>query len=392
VRLRRRAAGLSVGAAILFVIGTNAEAGWLFVLAALLLGAVVAGIVVPLVALRGLDVELVAPAETRQGVDTAVQLAIVNHGRGVRWGVVASDDHIGGATTSVGAIRPGEQVEVGTVRGAPRRGEAHTAWVELRSAAPFGVAERRRLLPADVTTLVLPRVVPLGALPFIDLASSREAAADTEARRGQGPEYLGVREFRPGDPIRQVHWRLTARHGELVVRDLEEHRVPRLAIWIDTGSGVDALDEACSAAASIVSSASATGVGVRLAAATADGPAVVSRASSLVLHRWLARLRPADVSAETAIGWLAGGALRGVGTLVAISRAEAVGPAARAALDALARVVPRVVLVTTGEGGRVGAASGAITEVPWLGQDGFGAAAPPAAPLRVADPSVGARA
>ena len=391
MRLRRRAAGLSVGAVILFVIGTNAEAGWLFVLAALLLGAVVAGIVVPLVALRGLDVVLVAPAETRQGVDTAVQLAIVNHGRGVRWGVVASDDHIGGATTSVGAIRPGEQVEVGTVRGAPRRGEAHTAWVELRSAAPFGVAERRRRLPADVTTLVLPRVVPLGALPFIDLASSREAAADTEARRGQGPEYLGVREFRPGDPIRQVHWRLTARHGELVVRDLEEHRVPRLAIWIDTGSGDDALDEACSAAASIVSSASATGVGVRLAAATADGPAVVSRASSLVLHRWLARLRPADVSAETAIGWLAGGALRGVGTLVAISRAEAVGPAARAALDALARVVPRVVLVTTGEGGRVGAASGAITEVPWLGQDGFGAAAPPAAPLRVADPSVGAR-
>jgi len=392
VRLRRRAAGLSVGAVILFVIGTNAEAGWLFVLAALLLGAVVAGIVVPLVALRGLDVELVAPAETRQGVDTAVQLAIVNHGRGVRWGVVASDDHIGGTTTSVGAIRPGEQVEAGTVRGAPRRGEAHTAWVELRSAAPFGVAERRRRLPADVTTLVLPRVVPLGALPFIDLASSREAAADTEARRGQGPEYLGVREFRPGDPIRQVHWRLTARHGELVVRDLEEHRVPRLAIWIDTGSGDDALDEACSAAASIVSSASATGVGVRLAAATADGPAVVSRASSLVLHRWLARLRPADVSAETAIGWLAGGALRGVGTLVAISRAEAVGPAARAALDALARVVPRVVLVTTGEGGRVGAASGAITEVPWLGQDGFGAATPPAAPFWVADLRVGARA
>jgi uncharacterized protein (DUF58 family) len=377
---------------ILFVIGTNAEAGWLFVLAALLLGAVVAGIVVPLVALRGLDVELVAPVETRQGVDTAVQLAIVNHGRGVRWGVVASDDHIGGATTSVGAIRPGERVEVGTVRGGARRGEAHTAWVELRSAAPFGVVERRRRLPADVTTLVLPRVVPLGALPFIDLASSREAAADTEARRGQGPEYLGVREFRPGDPIRQVHWRLTARHGELVVRDLEEHRVPRLAIWIDTGGGDDALDEACSAAASIVSSASTTGVGVRLAAATADGPAVVSRASSLVLHRWLARLRPADVSAETAIGWLAGGALRGVGTLVAISRAEAVGPAARAALDALARVVPRVVLVTTGEGSRVGTASGAITEVPWLGQDGFGAAAPPAAPPRVVDPSVGARA
>jgi uncharacterized protein (DUF58 family) len=135
VRLRRRAAGLSVGAVILFVIGTNAEAGWLFVLAALLLGAVVAGIVVPLVALRGLDVELVAPVETRQGVDTAVQLAIVNHGRGVRWGVVASDDHIGGATTSVGAIRPGERVEVGTVRGGGGGG----------GGAPPGAAASRRM-------------------------------------------------------------------------------------------------------------------------------------------------------------------------------------------------------------------------------------------------------
>ena len=157
----------------------------------------------------------------------------------MRWGVVAHDEHLGGATVYVGTIRPGERALIGTVRGAPRRGEARTGWVELRSAAPFGVAERRRRLPADATTLVLPRVVPLGALPFVDLASSREAATETEPRRGQGPEYLGVREYRPGDPIRQVHWRLTARHGELVVRDLEEHRVPRLALWIDTSIDED---------------------------------------------------------------------------------------------------------------------------------------------------------
>src|SRR3954453_7595447 len=276
MRLRRRAAGLFVGAVVLFVIGTNPQAGRLFVLAALVLGTAVAGIVVPLVALRGLEVELTAPAETRQAVATGVRLAVTNHGRAVRWRIVAHDQHVGGATTYLGAVRPGERVEVGTERGAPRRGEARTAVVELRSAAPFGVAERRRRLPADATTLVLPRVVPLGALPFVALASSREAAVETDGRRGQGPDYLGVREFRPGDPIRQVHWRLTARHGELVVRDLEEHRVPRLAIWVDT-HGDAALDEACSAAASIVASATTTGVGIRLAAATPNGPTVVSR-------------------------------------------------------------------------------------------------------------------
>jgi uncharacterized protein (DUF58 family) len=268
---------------------------------------------------------------------------------------------------------------------------AHTAWVELRSAAPFGVAVRRRRLPADATTLVLPRVVPLGALPFVDLASSREAATENDARRGQGPEYLGVREFRPGDPVRQIHWRLTARHGELVVRDLEEHQVPRLAIWIDTAAGDEALDEACSAAASIVSSASTTGVGVRLAAATADGPSVVSRASSLALHRWLARLATSDVSLERAVGLLAGDAVRGVGTLVVVSRGEAFGSAPLAALETLARVVPRVVLVTTGEGGHDPLVAGGIQVLPWLGEDGFSATTPSGA-ARSVDSSVGARA
>src|SRR3954454_1664309 len=371
MRPRRRATALILGAVVLFVIGTNAEAGWLFVLAALLLGTVVAGLVVPLLALRGLDVELVAPAETRQGLDTPVQLTVTNRKRAVRWGIVAHDLHVGGANMYLGAVRPGERVEVWTERGAPRRGEARTAWVELRSAAPFGVAERRRRLPADATTLVLPRVVPLGALPFVDLASSREAAVETDGRRGQGPDYLGVREFRPGDPIRQVHWRLSARHGELVVRDLEDHRVPRLAIWVDTHD--DAVrDEACSVAASIVSSASATGVGIRLAAAAADGPAVVSRASALALHRWLARLGESDIAAATAIGWLAGDAVRGVGTLVVVAAAEALNEEAGLALGPLARVIQRIVAVTIGSGQPLWHLPDGIEVVRWLGDDGFG--------------------
>src|SRR3954447_11096536 len=141
MRLRRRAAGLAFGAVILFVIGTNAQAGWLFVLAALLLGTVLAGIVVPLVALRGLAVELSAPAETHQGADTRVQLTVTNRGRAVRWGLVASDEHVGGATAYIGSARPRESVEVRTGRGGgPRR------WGGARrgGGACSGAAVRRR--------------------------------------------------------------------------------------------------------------------------------------------------------------------------------------------------------------------------------------------------------
>ena len=112
--------------------------------------------------------------------------------------------------------------------------------------------------------------------------------------------------------------------------------------------GEDALDEACSAAASIVAAATATGVGVRLAAATETGMSLASRSGVQSLHRWLARVSTSDVPAATAIGWLAGDATRGAGTLIAVAGAGVLEPETAASLAALGRVVPRIVLVTVG--------------------------------------------
>ena len=76
MRLRKRAVGLLLGAGILFLIGTNVQAGWLYVIAALLLGALAAGLVLPFAALRGLSIELAAPEEAEQGMPTMVELRV----------------------------------------------------------------------------------------------------------------------------------------------------------------------------------------------------------------------------------------------------------------------------------------------------------------------------
>jgi uncharacterized protein (DUF58 family) len=231
-------------------------------------------------------------------------------------------------------------------------------------------------------TLVLPRLVPIGELSIIETAAAREPAARTDPRRGPGPEYLGVREYRPGDPIRQIHWRLSARHGDLVVRDLEQERTPRLAIWVDTPAGSDdVLDVCCSAAASMIEAATTTGAGVRLAAATPDGPVSVTRARAMDLHRWLARLAPSGIDPSTALGWLGPDALRGVGTLVAIVPRAAAGAAA-ASLGALVGSVPRVVAVVVVDPDDEAAlvedvlarSPAAVDIIPWIDGEGFGAA------------------
>jgi uncharacterized protein (DUF58 family) len=77
--------------------------------------------------------------------------------------------------------------------------------------------------------LVLPRFTSLGSRPRV-----RELEASAAASRaGTGTELFGVREYRPGDPLRRIHWRSSARHGELIVREYEPPGIQSLGIFCD---------------------------------------------------------------------------------------------------------------------------------------------------------------
>jgi len=321
VRPRKRAGALLMGAGVLFLIGTSVQAGWLFVIAALLIGATLAGTVLASGALRGVTATIAAPGEAEQGVETIVELRVSNGGRGARWNVVALDRHLDAATGFVPVLRGGEAIEIATLRVPARRGEIVTSSVELRSSAPFGVAERRRTVPVDSRTLVLPRVFPLGRLPFVEPVPTNEPAFRSAPRRGHGPDYVSVREYRTGDSMRHVHWGLTARHGQVMVREFEQERTRRVAIAIDTerdrGEKWTPLDRACAAAASLADAAAAHGHGSRLLAVTADGTVdVLARADLGEQLRWLARLAPTGVSLASTLDRVDPEDLRGLETIV----------------------------------------------------------------------------
>jgi uncharacterized protein (DUF58 family) len=295
LRPRRRAGALALGAVLLFTVGTSVQAGWLLVLSSILLGSAVAGLLLPLRMVRGIHVERRTPEEAFQGDDVTVDVVVSNQGRGMKLGLELEDTHVSRTRMLVPPLGPGERAVIGTARRASRRGVLDSTEVSLRSGAPFGVARARGSAPATGRTVIYPTVVRLDRVPFLDLVPTRDSAMHTAPRRGSGPEYLGIREYRTGDSMRHVHWPSTARHGQVMVREFEQEHTRRLAIVVDTsadaGEENTPLDAACSVAASVALAAFGRGHGVRLVAAQGGELEVLSRAEPKAFLAWLAELR-----------------------------------------------------------------------------------------------------
>ena len=371
MRLRKRAIGLPLGAGVLFFLGTNVQAGWLFVLAAMLLGVVLAGIVMPVRATRGVVVERRAPAEVHQCEEALVEVIVHGGRRATRRGLLVHDRFLEPADLWLGAMRPGEQMEITTMRVARARGPHESVPVSVRSSAPFGVGERRRRVTVDgPRTLVLPVVERLGPLPFVRAASTTEIAMHTAPRRGQGPEFLGIREYRTGDSMRHVHWASTARMGAVMVRELEQEQTRRLALVVDVSRDSEPLDAAltpldrvCSAAASIALAAFAQGHGARLVTGNHGDTEVFARADEREMLERLALVEPSpDAGTLPSLVADAAGSLRGMETAVLVfptwhaNDAEHLAPV----VESLAGHIPVVVAVpiVVEAGARVGALRG----------------------------------
>jgi uncharacterized protein (DUF58 family) len=132
------------------------------------------------------------------------------------------------------------------IRGVRRGPIGATSWT-VGAGDPWGLfAELKRYADAEAA-LVLPR--------FTSLSSTRQVheleAVAAAPRAGSGTELFGVREYRPGDSLRRIHWRSSARHGQLVVREFEPPGVRTLGIFVDPAPrSVDVADQIARIAAS----------------------------------------------------------------------------------------------------------------------------------------------
>ncbi|NEK84473.1 DUF58 domain-containing protein [Blastococcus saxobsidens] len=100
------------------------------------------------------------------------------------------------------------------------RGRYELGPLKLRVVDPFGLVERTAVGTGTAPLVVVPRVRPLGP-GGPGAGSGRGGNGSHRAISAQGDDDVSVRDYRRGDDLRKVHWKVTARTGELMVR-LEE--------------------------------------------------------------------------------------------------------------------------------------------------------------------------
>ncbi|MFG2179725.1 DUF58 domain-containing protein [Streptomyces abikoensis] len=167
-------------------------------------------------------------------------------------------------------MEPGGRREVSYRVRADLRGRYPLGPLQLRLTDPFGMCELTRGFSAYDTLTVVPRV---DRLPPVRLGG--EAAGHGDGRYRvlalAGEDDVIPRGYRHGDDLRRVHWRSTARYGELMVRREERPRRAHCTVLLDTravayeGAGPGSPFEwAVSGAASVASHLMERGFTVRL--------------------------------------------------------------------------------------------------------------------------------
>jgi uncharacterized protein (DUF58 family) len=178
----------------------------------------------------------VEPVRATAGSPSRVVLRLENVSR-FPTGILLAEDSVpyllGGRPRFVlDRLRPERAVEVDYTVRAPVRGKYRLGPLSVKLTDPFGLCDvARSFIAAD--TLVATPVVEI--LPEVRLGGASAGTGESRTRTlaTAGEDDAATREYRQGDDLRRIHWRSTARLGELMVRREEQPWQSRAAVLLD---------------------------------------------------------------------------------------------------------------------------------------------------------------
>jgi uncharacterized protein (DUF58 family) len=168
-------------------------------------------------------------------------------------------------------LRPGHDTTVSYPVPTAHRGVVRVGPLTVTHRDPLGLLGVEGTHGGTARVWVHPRSHPLVAVP-VGVARSLDGRIDRVPHGNI--TFDALREYVIGDELRRVHWRTTARVGELMVREYVDTSLPRLVVLLDDRAGAypapEGFEEACEAAASVLLAAVREDLAAELLLATAS--------------------------------------------------------------------------------------------------------------------------
>lgn len=225
-------------------------------------GALVAGLL-----MRGLyrmrDVSIDVRTPRRATVGEVVELSVQLHNPGTRahrtirveGPFLPWDGRYVGAMPTIAALPAGERGECTVRMRFAARGEHHLDPFVASALVPLGLTGGPAVRSNGTPLLVVPRVAHVAELQLPTATRYQPGGVALASRTGESRELIGVRPYRPGDPVRDLHARSWARTGVPVVREFDQEYFTRIGVVVDTelaDSGEPGLEAALSLSAGLV--------------------------------------------------------------------------------------------------------------------------------------------
>jgi uncharacterized protein (DUF58 family) len=211
----------------------NTGENLLYLLAAICLAILGISILASIANLSGLDLSREAPDATHRDDAFGVEVRIANAKRFLPSFslVLAFENEEWRPVAHLPAVPANAVVSLRLERTMRRRGVHPLPAIVLYSGYPMGLYRREFTYRDARQIVVYPRVHRLqrAAIDHLDQGGSRPRPT-----RASGDEYFSLREYIPGDDIRYICWRVSARLGQLIVRELEPGSVRSVVIVLDT--------------------------------------------------------------------------------------------------------------------------------------------------------------
>ncbi len=270
---RGKEAGLFFLAAFYFLVATNTQSGWLFLLSAFLLGLLVMSWLPPRRSARQAVLHRDMLGSPQRGVPLRVRLRLTNEGNRPLREVLVVEPANGWSRENrpyrwvVPQLGPGQSLSTEYTLTPTQRGEHQLAGSVLTFGAPFGLFKVSAGQPDSEPFLIYPRLVTLNARRQRTRLAGILTDFTSPRSKGDSLSLRSLREYRAGDDLRQVHWKSSAKTGgsTLLVR---EHHAPsrQLSLLVldtsarpDDPDSLEAFENSVTLAASLLWSAHRAG-------------------------------------------------------------------------------------------------------------------------------------